>query len=142
MFIKQFRSAWARVPDPLRPGKRALEERLVPTGAHSISHDAASYDADEDGWFDVPDAVGAALKRFRHPDSGRFYEPHEVSEDVRESLPPGSATADANAVQAMAERIAELEAEKAARDKADADKAKAKAERKNGNADAGNGSAK
>lgn len=128
MFIKQFRSAWARVPDPLRPGKRALEERLVPTGAHAISHDGQSFEADADGWFDVPDHVGAQLVNFRHPDSSRFYQPHEVSEDVREALPPGTPVpVDANAFQAMQERLAELEAEKAARDTADAEAAKVKA---------------
>jgi hypothetical protein len=122
MFIKQFRSAWARVPDPLRPGKRTSEERLVPTGATSISHEDERYTADEAGWFDVPDHVGAHLLNFRHPGSERFYQPHDVSEDVRESLPAGSSqpTIDAIVVQAMQARIAELEAEAKAKAEADA----------------------
>ena len=80
MFIKQFRSSWVRVPDPLRPGKRTDEERLLPTGASSISHDGKTYEAGEDGWFEVPAHVGAHLLSFLHPGSERFCTPAEVDE--------------------------------------------------------------
>lgn len=101
MFVKQFRSTWVRVPDPLRPGRRALEERLIASGATSISHASGNYKADGAGWFEVPADVGAELLRVsaRDPQTGavsRFYTPAEVNEQVRlgaaqddaESKPP------------------------------------------------------
>lgn len=83
MYIKQFRSQWVRVPDPMRPGRRALEERLISTGATAISHAGQEYRADPDGWFEVPHEVGIALLNFRHPGGERFYTPAEVDEQVR-----------------------------------------------------------
>lgn len=83
MFVKQFRSTWVRVPDPLHPGKRALEERLTPTGATSISHPSGQFQADDDGWFEVPADVASELLGRRHPGGERFYTPAEVNEEVR-----------------------------------------------------------
>lgn len=88
MFIKQFRSTWVRVPDPMRPGRRALEERLVPTGTTALSHPSGEYEADRDGWIEVPHDVGVQLCAFasRDPHGGavtRFYTPAEVNEQVR-----------------------------------------------------------
>lgn len=88
MHIKQFREHKVRVPDPLRPGKRTFEDRLIPAGAGGIGHDGQSYKADEDGWFDVPPEVGEImLKRVhRDPRTGsttRFYTPEQVDEQVR-----------------------------------------------------------
>ena len=83
MHIKQFRAHEVRVPDPLRPGKRAFETRLLPTGGTSLSHGGKTYEADPSGWFDVPPEVGTALLRFRAPNGERFYTPPDVDEQVR-----------------------------------------------------------
>lgn len=83
MHIKQFRTVYVRVPDPLRPGKRAQEERLYPTGAVSLSHGGVAFDADEDGWFDVPAEVAEDMLKFRHPGGEKFYTPADVDEQVR-----------------------------------------------------------
>lgn len=83
MFIKQFRSTQVRVPDPLHPGRRTFEERIYPTGCSGISDNGVEYTADEDGWIDVPHDVGQRLVSFRHPGGERFYQPHEVDEQVR-----------------------------------------------------------
>ncbi len=48
-YIKQFRSRYVRVPDPLRPGRYASEERLVPTGANSLTFEGKTYSANPDG---------------------------------------------------------------------------------------------
>ena len=82
MYVKQFRSLNVRVPDPLRPGRHALEERLLATGATSVSHQGKSYDAGADGWIDVPPHVGEFLVNGRYPRGERFLTPEEVGEHV------------------------------------------------------------
>lgn len=66
------------------------EERAFPTGSGAVSHEGKAYAADEHGWADVPDAVGAALKRlaFRHPHGGtiRYCTQDEVDENLRLGL--------------------------------------------------------
>jgi hypothetical protein len=83
MFIKQFRSHQVRVPDPLRPGKRVFEDRLIPSGAAAVSLEGRVYEADDDGWIEVPHELGAHLLSMRHPGGERFFTPHEVDEQVR-----------------------------------------------------------
>lgn len=58
MFIKHFREVTYRVPDPMRPGHSAFDRRMDASGAHRLNHEGKSYEADSDGWFDVPDEVG------------------------------------------------------------------------------------
>lgn len=82
MYVKMFREQLMRVVDPLHPGKRIFETRLRPTGAHGTSHGGVQYDADETGWFEVPDEVGDALKRFRGPKGERFFDPNDIEEEV------------------------------------------------------------
>lgn len=83
MFIKQFRTHQVRVADPLHPGKRVFEERLIATGGTSISHGGKTFKADEDGWFDLPDEVGAFFLSFRAPRGEQFFTPEQVDEQVR-----------------------------------------------------------
>lgn len=59
MFIKHFREVTYRVPDPMRPGHSAFDRRMDASGAHKILHNGKEYAADDDGWFEVPDEVGA-----------------------------------------------------------------------------------
>ena len=81
-YIKQFRTVQQRVPDPFRPGKKTFEDRMLPTGAHSLSHKGKTITADDDGWFEVSHATAAALMGFRHPGGERFYSPDQVQEQV------------------------------------------------------------
>lgn len=83
MFIKQFRARYTRVPDPLRPGKRVLEERLFAAGTTSLVDGGSTYQADDDGWIEVPDDLGARLVAFRFPGGERWHTPWEVDEQVR-----------------------------------------------------------
>jgi hypothetical protein len=83
MHIKQFQSRFVRVPDPLRPGRYAQEERLIPTGASAIAHGGKTYKADADGWFSVPTDVAKAMLSFRTPGSSRFMTDADVGEHVR-----------------------------------------------------------
>jgi hypothetical protein len=83
MHIKQFQSRFVRVPDPLRPGRYASEERLIPTGASAISHAGKTYKADGDGWFSVPMDVAKHMLSFRTPGSARFLTDADVGEHVR-----------------------------------------------------------
>jgi hypothetical protein len=83
-FIKQFRTHQVRVPDPLHPGKRAFEDRLIDCGGSELSGpDGVHYFADEDGWFDVPSEVADHLLKMRHPNGERFYRPEDVDVEVR-----------------------------------------------------------
>ena len=83
MYIKQFRSRFVRVPDPLRPGRYALEERLVPTGASQVTYDGRTYESNADFWIKVPEHVGAHHCSFRTPSGARFMTDVEVGEHVR-----------------------------------------------------------
>lgn len=80
MLIKQFRSQYVRVADPLRPGRRTLEERLIPTGASGLSVNGAFFESGPNGWIDAPDPIAADQKQFRTADGRQWYEPHEVDE--------------------------------------------------------------
>jgi len=81
-YVKMFREQLMRVVDPLHPGKRIFETRLRPTGAHGVSHQNIQYDADESGWFEVPDEVAVELKTFRGPKGERYFDPNDVEEEV------------------------------------------------------------
>ena len=81
--IKQFRSRFVRVPDPLRPGRYASEERLIPTGAEALSFEGRNYRADADGWFRVPTAAAEHFLKFRSPGGARFLTDSDVGEHVR-----------------------------------------------------------
>lgn len=84
MYVKQFRGFAVPVPDPLRPGRVAYTERLVPTGATSLSLGDEVYRADErDGWFDVPHEMGLRLLALRYPGGERWHSPEQVNEEVR-----------------------------------------------------------
>jgi len=82
MYIKMFREKEIRVQDPLRPGKYVFETRFIPTGASSTSHGGANYEADADGWIEVPAEAGELLTNFRGPKGERFFTPEEVNEEV------------------------------------------------------------
>jgi hypothetical protein len=82
MFIKQFREQQVRVQDPLRPGRRIFETRLNPTHCHTVNHGSEEYEADDDGWIELPSDAGEALRRFRGPRGEKFYTPEEVDEEV------------------------------------------------------------
>ena len=81
--IKQFRSRYVRVPDPLHPGRYASEERPIPTGAVTLSWEGRTYHADEDGWFQVPTAAAEFYLAFRSPRGARFMTDSDVGEHVR-----------------------------------------------------------
>ena len=82
MHIKHFSAFTQQVPDPLHPGRPARIQRLMPSGAESMSHGGETYTADENGWFDVPHEVGTELCQFRQNGSG-FRTPAEVMDQVR-----------------------------------------------------------
>lgn len=82
-YIKQFRSRYVRVPDPLRPGRYASEERLVPTGANSLTFEGKTYRANPDGWFNVPTRAQEFYLAFRSPNGARFMTDSDVGEHVR-----------------------------------------------------------
>lgn len=83
MLVKQFRSRFVRVPDPLRPGRYANEERLVPTGATGVSHNGHQHEAIQDGWMKVSEACGHDLCSYRSPSGARFMTDTDVGEHVR-----------------------------------------------------------
>jgi hypothetical protein len=58
-FIKHYREVQYRVPDPVRPGHTVFDRRMDSSKTHAISHNGKEYEADPDGWFDVPDEVAA-----------------------------------------------------------------------------------
>lgn len=82
MYIKMFKEQQVRVQDPLRPGRRIFETRLNPSGGSGLSHEGGKYEADEDGWIEVPEEVGQALTKFRGQKGEKFYTPDEVNEEV------------------------------------------------------------
>lgn len=87
MYIKAFREQQVRVQDPLRPGRRVFETRLIPSGASTLSHPDGKggmdhYEADEDGWLDAPHELAAFVRNFRGPSGERWYTPDEVGEEV------------------------------------------------------------
>lgn len=77
MLIKHYRQVRFRVADPIRPGRTVFDERLDPSGTHQISHRGAIYDADAEGWFDVPEEVGNFLISFPG-----WRTPEQVHEEV------------------------------------------------------------
>jgi hypothetical protein len=82
MHIKQFREHQVKVADPIRPGKRVIETRFHPTGAHEIVDGSTVYTADEKGWLEVPDALGQRLRGFRGGRGEKYFTPEEVNEEV------------------------------------------------------------
>jgi len=104
MYIKGFKEKQVRVADPLHPGKKVFEQRLIPTGGNSVhTHllcvgkckddcEGRVYRADEgDLWIDVPNEVGAFLRKFRGPQGETLLTPDELDEEVA----VGRATPDA-----------------------------------------------
>jgi hypothetical protein len=83
MYLKQMKTVPVRVSDPLRPGKRTFEDRMIATGATAIVHEGVQYDADEDGWIEVPEAVGAHMQQFRSPEGAKWYTPTQIDEEYR-----------------------------------------------------------
>jgi len=83
MYIKQFRSHRVRVADPFRPGKKTFEDRLIPAGATSISHEGKTISSDSDGWFEVDAELGKRLLAIHNPGGERFHTPEDVDERVR-----------------------------------------------------------
>lgn len=64
MYIKHFREVTYRVPDPMRPGHNAFDRRMDASGTYSLTHDGKTYNADSDGWIEVPDEVGRRMINF------------------------------------------------------------------------------
>ena len=77
MLLKHYTESRYAVPDPLRPGFKAYERRLEASGTHKMVHDGVEYQADEYGWFDLPEEVG----RFWHSRPG-WKIPAEVDDEV------------------------------------------------------------
>lgn len=82
MYLKQFRTVLVRVPDPLRPGKRAFEERQMPTGVTAVSWHGKQIEAEEDGWIDLPDDCAEHLKSIHYPKGERWLNQAETGELV------------------------------------------------------------
>jgi hypothetical protein len=72
MRIAQVRGVPVRVPDPMRPGRTALVERLEDAGATAISHPSGNFTAGDDGFFEVPADVAADLIARQYPGGFRF----------------------------------------------------------------------
>lgn len=73
MRVAQVRGVPVRVPDPLRPGRTAIIERLEDAGATSISHHSGGeFKVGDDGFFDVPADVAKDLLSTVHPGGFRF----------------------------------------------------------------------
>lgn len=72
MRIAQVRGVPVHVPDPMRPGRTAVVEKLVDAGATAISHPLGNFTVDDDGFFDVPPEVAADLISRQHPGGFRF----------------------------------------------------------------------
>ena len=58
MFITHFNEVMYRTPDPTRPGKTTFAKRMEKSGTNVIVHEGVTYEADDEGWFDVPESVG------------------------------------------------------------------------------------
>lgn len=84
MYIKHFREVNFRVPDPMRPGHSAFDRRLDWSKTHSITHEGKTYDADSDGWFDVPTEVGVFFVGDGDRNSGKpgWCTPEMVDEEL------------------------------------------------------------
>ncbi len=73
MQLAHFREINYRVSDPLRPGQYTMARRIEKSGTECISHEGHTYEADQWGWFDLPDHVG----KFWHSRPG-WMTPQEV----------------------------------------------------------------
>jgi hypothetical protein len=82
MYLKHFRTVLVRVPDPLRPGKRAFEERQMACGTTSVTFKDENFEAEDDGWVDVPTECGEHLHGLVYPNGERWLTPAEVGELV------------------------------------------------------------
>lgn len=82
MYLKLIHTVLVRVPDPLRPGKRVFEERPMPAGTTSVTWQGKSFEAEEDGWIDLPDACFEHLRSVRYPNGDRWMTPSELGELV------------------------------------------------------------
>jgi hypothetical protein len=63
-YIKHFREVRFRVPDPTRPGHSVFDLRMDGSKTHAITHNGVAYEADSDGWFDLPPDVAAHFLGF------------------------------------------------------------------------------
>lgn len=82
MQLKQFKERQVRVRDPIRPGRFGVETRFYAGGAHAIAHSSGTYEADDEGWIEVPPEVAAEIRKSRGPGGERWYAPEEVLEEV------------------------------------------------------------
>lgn len=64
MQIKHYRVVRFRVRDPLHPGQFSLDRKLEHSGTDTLVDNGVTYQADEAGWFDLPDDVAARIARF------------------------------------------------------------------------------
>jgi hypothetical protein len=55
------------VRDPLRPGLRTPEERLLPSGAHEVGANGRRYQANENGWIDFGTRVATLTAAAANP---------------------------------------------------------------------------
>jgi hypothetical protein len=78
--IKGYRQYTRRVQNPMRPGTWANEAHLVPSGASFVSQDGHDYEADEDGWFTIPQELGEFLRSGAYPGGERFLTRYEARE--------------------------------------------------------------
>lgn len=84
MLVKHYTEVSYRVADPLRPGRTTNTGRLVPSGAYAHSDpEGGSFQADAEGWFDVPEDVGRRMCRIRTGGRSGFYGEGEVEEHRR-----------------------------------------------------------
>ena len=83
MLIKHYTEVLYRVADPLRPGRTTNTGRLVASGATAHSAAGTTFEADEDGWFDVPEDVGRAMCAVRTNGRSGFYAEGAVEEHRR-----------------------------------------------------------
>ena len=78
MELAHFREIHFRMPDPLRPGQYTMGRRIEKSGMQAISHEGVTYEADDYGWFDLPDHVA----NYWHSRPG-WLSPNEVEEEQR-----------------------------------------------------------
>lgn len=89
MYIKRFRRGYEAVPDPLHPSRTAQRPVLkaVPSTYPLVYTDGSGkrveMHPDADGWFDVPEDVGAFQCKFRTPQGEGFYPERDVAEERR-----------------------------------------------------------
>ena len=82
MQIKQYIEKQVKVRDPMRPGRFGSETRMYATGCDRITDQGVDYDADDNGYIEVPESVGNLLHKSRGGKGERWYTPQEVFEEI------------------------------------------------------------